>query len=178
MTKDGKQKQAEALHEDLKKARSVLLSSFEGLTVAQDTELRRRVAGTGARYKVVKNSLIERAATGTAAEPLAQKVRGTTSLAYTETDPVALAKVLTSYAKEHPALVFKCGVVEGRVVSMSDLLALASLPSREALFSKVLFLINAPAQRVASTLSAVARNLAYVIQQGVKEKKFQETPGS
>lgn len=178
MTKDEKQKQAEALHGDLKKARSVILSSFEGLTVAQDTELRRRVARTGARYKVVKNNLIERAATGTAAEPLAQKVRGTTSLAYTETDPVALAKVLTSYAKENPALVFKCGVVEGRVVSMSDLQALANLPSREALFSKVLFLINAPAQRVASALSAVARNLASVIQQGVKEKKFQEAPGS
>ena len=85
---------------------------------------------------------------------------------------------MTEYAKENPLLVFKSGVVEGRVVSLADLNALATLPSKEQLYSKVLFLINSPAQRVASTLSGVARNLAYVIQQGVKEKKFQEAAGN
>lgn len=173
MKRDEKQKQAEELRQELEKAQSILLSSFEGLTVAQDTELRRRVAQTGARYRVVKNSLIEQAAQGTSAEPVAQKLRGTTSLAYTETDPVALAKVLTAYGKENPALVFKSGVIEGRVVSLADLGLIASLPSREALFSKVLYLINVPAQRVALTVSGVARNLAFVIQQGVKENKFE-----
>ena len=142
--------------------------------MAQDFELRRKVAGTGARYKVVKNSLIERAAKGTSVEPIAQKLAGTTSVAFTETDPVALAKALTEYAKENPLLTFKCGVVEGRVVSLADLNALATLPSKEQLLSKVLFLFNSPAQRLASTLSGVARNLACVIQQGVEEKKFQE----
>ncbi len=177
MNRDEKQKQAEALHEELAKAKTVILSGFEKQTVAQDTELRRKVAGTGATYKVVKNTLIERAAKGTPAEPVAQDIRGTTSLAYTAGDPVSLAKALTAYAKDNPALVFKTGVVEGRVVSLADLEALASLPSRETLFSKILFLINSPGQRIASTFAGVARNLACVIQQGVKEAKFKEATG-
>ena len=178
MKREEKHKQAEALHEELAKTKTVILSGFDKQTVAQDTELRRKVAGTGATYKVVKYTLIERAAKGTPAEPVAQNIRGTTSIAYTTTDPVALAKALTAYAKEHPALVFKTGVVEGRVVNLADLEALASLPSRETLFSKVLFLINSPGQRVASTLAGVARNLAVVLQQGVKENKFKESAGS
>jgi len=178
MDREEKKKRAEELHEELHKARGVVLSGFQGITVAQDFELRRKVAGAGARYRVVKNSLIERAAQGTGVEAIAGKLAGTTSLALTESDPVALAKVLTGYAKENPVLTFKSGFVEGRVVSMAELAALATLPSREQLLSKVLFLINSPAQRVASTLSGVARNLAYVIQQAVKEQKFQETPGS
>jgi large subunit ribosomal protein L10 len=178
MKREDKQKQAEVLREELRKARTVILSSFEKLTVAQDTELRRKVAETGAKYKVVKNTLIERAAQGTSAEPVAQKLRGTTSLAYTESDPVTLAKVLTAYAKENPTLVFKAGVVEGRVVNLSDLGVIASLPAREDLLAKVLFLINAPARRVAGSLAGVARNLVFVIQQAVKENKFKETAGN
>jgi large subunit ribosomal protein L10 len=178
MDREEKKKQAESLHEELSKARGIILSGFQGITVAQDFELRRKIAGTGAKYKVVKNSLIERAAQGTPVAAIAGKLAGTTSIALTETDPVALAKALTEYAKENPVLTFKSGVVEGRVVSLSDLAALATLPSKEQLLSKVLFLLNSPGQRVASTLSAVARNLAYVIQQGVKEKKFQEAPGN
>jgi large subunit ribosomal protein L10 len=174
MNKEDKQKQAEALRKELERANTVLLSAFEGLTVAQDTELRSRISATGARYKVVKNTLIERAAQGTAAEPVTRKLSGTTSLAYSQSDPVALAKIITSYAKENPALVFKTGVVHGRVVSIADLVTIATLPSREALFSKVLFLLNSPAQRLASAIAGVARNLAYVIQQGVNEKKFRE----
>ena len=177
MNKDEKQKQAEALKQELEKARGVILSSFEGLHVAEDSQLRRKVAQAGAKYKVVKNSLIERAAPGTSVEPVAKKLRGTTSLAYTEADPVVLAKVLIAYAKENPAFTFKAGVVEGRVVSMAELSLIATLPSLDALRAKILFLINAPAQRVASTLSGVARNLAYVIQQGVKENKFKEATG-
>jgi large subunit ribosomal protein L10 len=178
MKRDEKQKKAEALHEELLKARTVILSGFEGTTVAQDTDLRRKVASTGAKYEVVKNSLVERAAQGTSAEPVARKLRGTTSLAYTAADPVSLAKVLTAYARENPTLVFKAGVVEGRVVALEDLEAIASLPSRDELSAKVLYLLNSPGQRLAGTLSAVARNLAFVVQQGVKENKFQESAGS
>jgi large subunit ribosomal protein L10 len=178
MDREQKKKSAEELHAELTKARGVILSGFQGITVSQDFQLRRKVAGTGAQYKVVKNSLIERAAKGTPAEPIAQKLAGTTSVAITEADPVALAKALTEYAKENPLLTFKCGVVEGRVVSLADLTAIATLPPREQVFSKVLFLFNSPAQRVASTLSGVARNLAYVISQAVKEKKFHEQPNS
>jgi len=178
MKKDEKQKQAEALHEELAKAKTVILSGFEKQTVAQETELRRKVADAGAKYKVVKNTLIERAAKGTPSEAAAQNVRGTTALAYTATDAVSLAKALVNYAKENPVLVFKTGVVEGRVVRLADLEALANMPSKEVLFSRVLFLINAPAQRVAASLAGVARNLAVVIQQGVKENKFKESAGS
>jgi len=173
MNKDEKQKLAAQLREELEKAQSVILSGFEGLTVAQDLELRRKISGLGARYRVVKNSLVERASRGAPSEPLAVKLRGTTSLAYTLADPVALVRVLTAYAKENPALVFKAGMVEGRVVSLADLVAVANLPSRETLLSKVLFLVSAPAQRVASAVSAVARNMALVIQQAVKENKFE-----
>ena len=122
MNKDEKRaKQAEALHQELEKSRTVILSGFEGITVAQDFDLRRKIAQIGAKYKVVKNSLIERASQGTPLEPAAKELSGTTSLAYTQEDPVALAKVLTAYAKENPLLKFKSGVVEGRVVSMADL---------------------------------------------------------
>ncbi len=172
MKKEEKKQKADALHTELEGAKTVFLSSFEGLTVAADTELRRKVRETGATYQVVKNSLIERAAQGTKLAPVAQKLRGTTSLAYTAKDPVALAKILTAYAKENPALVFKAGVVEGRVVSMADLAAIATLPSREELFGKALYLMKAPAQQVAVSISGVARNLARVIQQAVKENKF------
>ncbi len=177
MNKEEKQKQAEAIHQTLEKAHCVILSGFEGITVGQDADLRRKIAGAGARYKVVKNSLIERAAQGTMVEPAAKKLRGTTSLAFTETDPVALAKALTAYAKENPALVFKAGVVEGRVISLAEFVSLASLPSREALLSKVLFLINSPARRLATAVSAVARNLVVTLHQAVKEKKFSEPAG-
>lgn len=177
MNREDKQKKAEALHEEIKKARTVILSGFEGLTVAQDTVLRRQIAQIGAQYEVVKNSLIERAAQNTEIEPSAQNLRGTTSLAYTAADPVALAKVLVDYAKENPALVFKAGVVEGRVVSMADWESIASLPSREALFAKALFVIKSPGQRVAAAISAIGRDLARVIQQGVKENKFKASGG-
>jgi len=174
MNKDEKKRQIDDLHQALEKARGVVLSGFEGITVAQDFELRRKVAQAGARYKVVKNTLIERAAQGTPLEPAAKKLAGTTSVAYTETDPVALAKALTAYAKDNAVLRFKSGAVEGRVVSIAELNALAILPSKEELLSKALFLVNSSGQRVASVLSAVARNLVLVIQQGVKEKKFGE----
>jgi large subunit ribosomal protein L10 len=172
MKKEEKKQKAETLHQELEGAKTVFLSSFEGLTVAADSQLRRQVRESGANYQVVKNSLIERAAQGTQLEPAAKKLRGTTSLAYTAKDPVALAKILTTYARENPALVFKTGVVEGRVVSLADLMSLATLPSRDELFAKALYLIKAPAQQVAVAISGVARNLARVIQQGVKEEKF------
>jgi large subunit ribosomal protein L10 len=174
MTKDEKKNQAEALHRVLEKAKCVILSGFEGLKVAQDAELRRKLGQAGARYQVVKNSLIGRAAQGTPTAAAAQKLRGTTSLAYTEADPVALAKALTAYAKENPALVFKAGVVEGRVVSLAEMAQISNLPSRIELLAKALFLINAPAQHLAMTLAGVARSLVSVVNQAVKEKKFAE----
>ena len=178
MKKDEKKQKAEALHQELEKSRTVILSGFEGITVAQDFQLRRKIAQVGAKYKVVKNSLIERASQGTPLEPAAKALKGTTSLAYTQADPVALAKVLSAYAKENPLLRFKSGVVEGRVVSMADLSVVANLPAREELLSKALFLMKAPARNVAMALAGVGRKLAVVVQQAVKENKFREAANS
>jgi len=174
MKKDEKKQKAEALHQELEKSRTVILSGFEGITVAQDFDLRRRIAQVGAKYKVVKNSLIERASQGTPLEPAVRELSGTTSLAYTYEDPVALARVLTAYAKENPLLKFKSGVVEGRVVSMTDLNLVANLPAKEELLAKALFLVNSPARNVAVAVAGVARKLAVVIQQAFKEQKFKE----
>ncbi|MGH9406874.1 MAG: 50S ribosomal protein L10 [Terriglobia bacterium] len=176
MKRDAKQQKAEQLRQDLLKARAVILSGFEGIKVSQDFELRRKLEDVQAHYRVVKNSIIERAAQSTPLEAVAKQLRGTTSLAYTDADPVALAKAMTAYAKENAALVFRTGIVEGRVIDLSELTSIAALPSREALLAKVLYLINSPAQRLASVVSAVARSLAVVVQQAVEHKKFKETP--
>jgi len=178
MNKAEKRQKAEALRQELEASRTVILSGFEGITVAQDFELRRRIAQVGAKYKVVKNRLLERASQGTPLEPAARELSGTTSLAYTQRDPVALARVLTAYAKENPLLKFKSGVVEGRVVSMTDLNMVANLPAKEELLSKALFLVKAPARNVALALAGVGRKLAVVVQQAVKEKKFREAASS
>jgi large subunit ribosomal protein L10 len=122
----------------------------------------------------VKNTLARIATKGTAAEKLASALKGPTSIAYNNSDPVALAKALTAYAKANPVFVFKTGMVEGRVVNLADLNAIASLPSKEELIAKLLFILNAPAQRIAVATNGVARNLAVVVGQAIEQKKFQE----
>ncbi len=128
---------------------TMILSTFQGITVEQDTALRRAVQASGGKYRVVKNTVAGRAGAGTPAEPLLANLEGTNSIAYTATDPVALAKILTKVAKEVPAFKFKAGWVEGRVISIQEIQQLAQLPSREELLSKVMFLLQAPAQRLA-----------------------------
>lgn len=170
--KADKQKEAQALRRELEQAYHLFVTSFEKLTVAQDFELRKTIRGAGGKYRVIKNNLAAKAAEGTRAEDLLKGLRGMTSLAYTTTDPVALAKALTAYAKSNPVLVFKAGMVEGRVIDIRSIQELASMPSREQILAKLLFLIQAPAQRVATAINAVGRNLAVVLEQGTKENKF------
>ena len=117
-------------------------------------------------------TLAERAAKGTKVEGALKDLAGVTSIAYTEGDPVALAKALSKYAKDNPEFTFKAGVVEGRVISVKEIDALASMPSKEEIYSKLLFLINAPAQRLVTVMNAVGRDLAVVINQGVEKQKF------
>jgi len=123
----------------------------------------------------VKNTLAELAAKGTKVEGALKDLSGVTSIAYTEGDPVALAKALSKYAKDNPEFTFKAGVVEGRVISIKEIESLATMPSKEEIYSKLLYLLNAPAQRLVTAMNAVGRNLAVVIDQGVKENKFQAT---
>lgn len=169
-----KEEEVKQLHEELLSVSSVVLSTFAGLSVEQETELRRQVQASGGRYHVIKNTLAARAAKGTPAEPLLTGLKGVNSIAYTGGDPVALAKALTKYAKDNPAFTFRAGLVEGRVISLEDIRALAALPAKEELLSRLLFLLQAPAQRLATTANAVARNLALVLKQAHGEKKFPE----
>jgi large subunit ribosomal protein L10 len=170
--KPEKQKDMEALRDELAKASNVFLTGFEKLTVGQDFELRKTIRGAGANYKVIKNRIGEKAAEGIPAGDLLKELKGMCSIAYTSGDPVALAKALTVYAKANPSFTFKAGMVEGRVVDITGIQALASLPPKEEIYAKLLYLIQAPAQRLVSAMGGVGRNLAVVIDQGVKENKF------
>jgi large subunit ribosomal protein L10 len=174
VTKAKKTEQVEKLNKDLNNVSNVVVATYTKMTVPQDYELRKVLRGAGAKYQVVKNTLAERAAKGTKVEGAFKDLSGVTSIAYTTGDPVAMAKVLTKYAKDTPEFTFKVGVVEGRVVTIKEIEALATLPSKEELYSKLLFLISAPAQRLVTAMNAVGRNLAVVVDQGVQQKKFKE----
>ena len=170
--KEDKQKDAEALRKELEKSKNVFVTGYEKLNVAQDYELRKTVRGAGGKYRVVKNNVAAKASEGTPSEQVLKDLKGMTSLAYTAADPVALAKALTTYAKANPTFTFKAGIVEGRVIDVKAINDLASMPSKEEIFAKLLYLINAPAQRLATVINTVGRNLAVVIDQASKENKF------
>jgi large subunit ribosomal protein L10 len=171
--KSEKKKDIDALHQDLEQSGNLFVTGYEKLRVDQDFELRKVVRGAGGKYRVIKNNLAEIAAQGTPSEAVLKNLRGMTSLAYTSNDPVALAKALTTYAKTNPSFTFKAGIVEGRAIDVRAITELASMPSKEEIFAKLLYLINAPAQRLLTMLEAVGRNLTVVVDQGVKENKFQ-----
>jgi large subunit ribosomal protein L10 len=174
VTKAKKMEQVEELSGELKNVSNVIVATYSKLTVEKDYELRKTLRSTGAKYRVVKNTLAERASKGTPVEEVLKNLHGVTSIAYTQGDPVALAKALAKYAKDNPEFTFKAGVVEGRVVSIQEIEALATLPSKEELYSKLLYLLSAPAQRLVTAVNAVGRNLAVVLDQGVQQKKFKE----
>ena len=170
-SREQKQRDLEALTERFQGASAGMLVGFTKLTVAKDQELRRRLAEAGASYAVVKNTLARKAAEGTPFEGAAEHFKGVTALALAEGDPVNLSKAISKFVKENPEVfTFKAGVVEGRVVALRDVEALATLPSKEVMISKIMFLINAQAQRLATVISAVPRNLAVVVRQASETK--------
>ncbi len=171
--KDDKKKDLDALRQDLEQTSNLFVTGFEKLKVQQDFELRKAVRGAGGQYRVVKNNLAEIASEGTPSAQVLKGLRGMTAVAYTSADPVALAKALTAYAKANPSFKFKAGLVEGRAVEVKSIDDLATMPSKEEIFAKLLYLIQAPAQRLVTAVNAVGRNLAVVIDQGCKENKFQ-----
>lgn len=172
--RDDKQKDLEALKKDIAENGNFFVTGYEKMTVSQDNVLRRIVREAGGQYKVVKNNLAAKASEGTPAETLLNDLKGMTSLAFTPKDPVGLAKALTKYAKENPIFTFKAGMVEGRVIDIKAISELASMPPKEELYAKLLFLINATATRMVSTIGGVGRNLAVVLDQASKEGKFSE----
>ncbi|MGH9915447.1 MAG: 50S ribosomal protein L10, partial [Pyrinomonadaceae bacterium] len=136
------------------------------LTVGKDYALRRQLREAGLTYKVIKNTLARKAAVGTPFDQVAEHFKGVTAVALTRDDPVGLSKTITKFAKENPEIFsFKVGIVEGKVVALKEVEAIASLPTKEVLISRLMFLLNCQAQRLVTVLSAVPRNLAIVIKQ-------------
>ena len=173
-TKAQKQKDLEALAEQFKQANAAMLVSFKNMTVAKDQELRRQLREAGVSYAVVKNTLARKAAAGTPLEPMADHFKGVTAVALTASDPVGLSKAISKFTKANADIFsFKVGLVEGKVLELKQVEAIASLPSREELISKVLFLINVQAQRLATVINAVPRNLAVVMGQVQQQKEAQ-----
>jgi large subunit ribosomal protein L10 len=160
----------ESLGGDLAQSSNAILFAFAGLKVPEVTELRRQVRGTQSKYLVVKNTLALRATKGTALEAVAEHFTGATAVVYNKTSPVALAKVLTNFAKTNPNLVFKAAVIEGQAVAASEIKMIAELPSREELVSKLLFVMQSPMRRLVTVLNGPVRNLAGVMSQIADQK--------
>jgi large subunit ribosomal protein L10 len=173
LTRARKTEKVKALASELEHSTSAIVGTFSGLTAAKDTGLRKAIRGAGGSYHVVKNKLVARAGEGTKIEAALQGLKGVSSVAYTSGDPVALAKALAGWVKDNSEFFhFKLGIVEGKVLSVDEIKALATMPGKEELFSKLLFLIQSPAQRLVTVMNAVGRDLAVVINQGVEKGKF------
>ncbi|NNF00777.1 MAG: 50S ribosomal protein L10 [Pyrinomonadaceae bacterium] len=175
-TKAKKQEDLVALTEQFKNSKSAMVLSFSGLTVDKDQAFRNELRETGARYQVVKNTLARLAVKGTSFEEATEHFEGVTSVAWTDNEPVDLSKVISKYLKEEKDIFeFKTGIVEGKVVSVDEINAIATLPSKDELIAKLLYLLNAPAQRLATVLNAIPRDLASVVKQ-VSERPEDAAP--
>jgi len=172
LTRAKKTEKVKALASELERSTSAIVGTFSGLNAAKDYGLRKAIRGAGGSYRVVNNKLAERAGQGTKIEAALLGLRGVTSVAYTSGDPVALAKALAAWVKENAEFTFKLGIVDGKVLNVDEIKALATMPGKEELFSKLLFLIQSPAQRLATVINAAGRDLAVVVNQGVEKGKF------
>jgi large subunit ribosomal protein L10 len=172
LTRAKKTEKISHLAADLEKSTSAIVGTFTGLTASKDFELRKTVRAAGGSYHVVKNKLAARAGEGTKIEAALKGLKGVSSVAYTSGDPVALAKALSTWVKDNAEFTFKLGIVDGKVITVQEITELASMPGKEELFSKLLFLIQSPAQRLATVINATGRDLAVVINQGVEKDKF------
>ena len=172
LTKQKKNQKVAALAGDLQHATAAIIGTFTAMTASKDFELRKTVRGAGGKYQVLKNKLAPKAGAGTQIEGALGGLKGVSSIAYTSGDPVALAKALSAWVKDNSQFTFKLGIVDGKVLNVAEVNDLALLPGKEELFSKLLFLINAPATRLATVLNATGRNLAVVLDQAAQQEKF------
>ncbi|WP_047496392.1 50S ribosomal protein L10 [Terriglobus sp. TAA 43] len=172
LTKQKKQEKVAALAGELQGATAAIIGTFTAMTAAKDVDLRKTVRNAGGKYQVLKNKLAPKAGEGTKIEDALGGLKGVSSIAYTSGDPVALAKALSTWVKDNSQFTFKLGIVDGKVLSVAEVNQLATMPGKEELFAKLLFLINAPAQRLATVINATGRDLAVVINQAVEQNKL------
>lgn len=172
ISKAKKAEKVKILTKELESSTTAIIGTFAKLTVAQDFQLRKVVREAGGKYRVLKNKLAPIAGKGSKVEDALKGLKGVSAVAFTSGDPVALAKGFSKWVGENAEFQFKLGIVDGKLLNVEDVKALATLPGREEIFSKLLFLINSPAQRLATVINATGRDLAVVIGQGVEKEKF------
>jgi large subunit ribosomal protein L10 len=172
ISKGKKAEKVELLKKELATSTTAIIGTFAKLTVAQDFELRKVVREAGGKYRVVKNKLAPIAGEGTKVQDALKGLKGVSAVAFTSGDPVALAKGFSKWVGDNAEFQFKLGIVDGKLLTVEEIKSLATMPGKEEIFSKLLFLINAPAQRLATVLNATGRDLAVVLGQGVEKEKF------
>jgi large subunit ribosomal protein L10 len=172
ISKAKKVEKVQILTKELESSTTAIIGTFAKLTVAQDFELRKVVREAGGKYRVLKNKLAPIAGKGTKIEDALKGLKGVSAVAFTSGDPVALAKGFSKWVGDNAEFQFKLGIVDGKLLTVEDVKALATMPGKEEIFSKLLFLINAPAQRLATVINATGRDLAVVLGQGVEKEKF------
>jgi large subunit ribosomal protein L10 len=172
ITKAKKNVKVQILTKELETSTTAIVGTFAKMTVAQDFELRKTIRGAGGKYRVLKNKLAAVSSKGTQVEVALKGLKGVNAVAFTSGDPVELAKAFSGWVEKNAEFKFKLGVVDGKLLNVEEVKALATMPGKEELFAKLLFLINAPAQRLVTVLNATGRDLAVVLGQGVEKEKF------
>jgi large subunit ribosomal protein L10 len=172
ISKAKKAAKVKVLTSELESSTTAIIGTFAKLTVAQDFELRKVVREAGGKYRVLKNKLAPIAGKGSKVEDALKGLKGVSAVAFTSGDPVALAKGFAKWVGNNAEFQFKLGIVDGELLTVEEVKALATMPGKEEIFSKLLYLINAPAQRLATVINATGRDLAVVLNQGVEKEKF------
>src|ERR1700735_5131173 len=172
LTRAKKSEKVTTLASELEHSTSAIIGTFSALTASKDFDLRKTVREAGGSYHVVKNKLAAKASKGTKIEAALKGLKGVSSVAYTSGDPVALAKALSAWVKDNAEFTFKLGIIDGKVIGVREIGELATMPGKEELFSKLLFLIQSPAQRLATVINATGRDLAVVVNMAAEQGKF------
>ena len=172
LTRATKKKKVQVLAKELETSTTAIIGTFAKMTVSQDFELRKVIRGAGGKFRVLKNKLAAKASQGTKVEQALKGLKGVSAAAFTSGDPVELAKVFSKWVGENAEFTFKLGIVDGKLINVEEVKALASMPPKEEIYAKLLFLINAPAQRLVTVLNAAGRDVAVVINQAIIGEKF------